>query len=207
MNRHFSMKSEQNFWQKYGKLISLSILLIISTVAVIQYRNSEKIKVEQQASLMYEKMLEASRKSEFSEAEKFARNLTESYAETPYAALGAMMMAKISLDQNKPKQAMENLELAVKISKNGPLHDIAALRLARVYLSDGQLDNALNALPSNNPENAFKVMVEELRGDIYFKQNDLKKAAQAYKDAIVAAPAGSPIMSLQLKYADLKTKE
>lgn len=202
------MNREQNFWHRYGKLVIFSILLLLSTSAIIQYRDHQKTKNEQEASLIYEKMLASSRKQELSQVAELASNLTEKYGDTTYGGFGALMLARLAIEKQNPTLAIEQLKLAMRITKNGPVHEIAAIRLARVLLSEGKYEEALSVLPSENKKDqGFKVLVEELRGDIYYKQNDLKKAAAAYSEAIKSAPNGIPLMSLQLKYTDIKSQE
>lgn len=200
------MNDEKTLWQRYGKLALFLVFVLMLITGTVQYLDLRKTKQAEQASLIYEKMLVKAKQSDFTGAIEDANILINQYAKTPYSVLGAFMVSRIELERNNPQKAIDILSLAVSLGKDSPLQDIARIRLARILLSQARYQEALAALPENK-ETAYTTLFEEVRGDIYFKQNELKKAKEAYAKAMKAAPAGAPLTSLQLKFTDLNVKE
>lgn len=201
------MNVEKTLWQRYGKIALFTVFLMLLASVSVQYFNNKSDKHAEEASVVYEKMMANIKKEDFVAAKTEADSLMNQYAKTPYSALAALMMSRVSVDKNDPKQAIELLNIALALGKKGPLEDIARIRLARVLLSEARYQEALAVLPDENKETGYTTLYEEVRGDIYFKQNELKKAKEAYAKAIKAAPPGVPLTSLQLKFTDLNVKE
>lgn len=212
--------------QRYGKLAIYFVLALLVAVGTLQFMDSRKTKMRDEASSHFDSMLKMAKEKNFDKAIEEANILIKNYEKTPYAGLAAMMQAKVAIDQDKPKEAIESLRLAMRLDNNGPLQNIAKIRLARLLTSEGQYEEALSVLPQENiavknaeektaeNENAhpnnqspYTTLFEEIRGDIYFKQRELKKAKEAYARAMKAAPPGLPLTALQLKYTDLSVKE
>jgi predicted negative regulator of RcsB-dependent stress response len=198
------LNREQTLWQRYGKLFLLSVLLVMLVVAGFQYLSFQKTRKSEQASLVYEKMLTEVRKNNFDKTAEQASILIQDYPETPYGALGALMLSRISIDKNNFDQAEEQLRTAIKLSQKTPVEHVARVRLARVLTGKEKYQEALEVLPtSESKEKAYITLYEEMRGDIYLKQNEIQKAKEAYAKALAAAPQGVALNALQLKYTDL----
>ena len=75
------------------------------------------------------------------------------------------------------------------------------MRLARVQLQLEKYDEALATLSATLPA-AFSAGVEEVKGDIYFKQGKTELARNAYQAAIDGAGEGTN-PALQMKLDDL----
>lgn len=222
------MKKQKTIVQRYGKLAAMGLILLLGVVGVYQFIDYQKTKSQEMASSHFDKMLGFSKVKDYEHATLEANILIKEYAKTPYAELGAFMLAKIALVQDKPKEAIDALHLAINLNKKGPLQDIARIRLARLLSSEGQLEEALNILPKEVDieskgegkdekdqaameqallDSPYATLFEEIRGDIYFKQNNLKKAKEAYARALTSAPPGIPLTATQLKYNDISVKE
>jgi predicted negative regulator of RcsB-dependent stress response len=80
---------------------------------------------------------------------------------------------------------------------------LAQVRLARVFVQQNKLDEAL-ALVATTPEESFTVQYEETKGDILFAKGELVSARDAYQAARAAAMAlGINTQVLQRKIDDL----
>jgi len=203
------MKHEKTLWQRYGKLGLFVGLIVLCTFTGMQMMNARKLEKAEQASKVYEKMLGFMKQEDFKSTSEQAGLLIKEYPKTPYASLAALMMSRIALDKKDPTQAITLLKTVLSLNEKGPLQDIARIRLARILLSETRFQEALDVLPVNTEtkQNSYAMLYEEIRGDIYFKMNELKKAKEAYGKALKAAPPGIPLTSLQLKYTDLNIKE
>ena len=117
-----------------------------------------------------------------------ASELKENYRSTPYASLGALLLAKAKAEQNDIPAVIENLQWVIENGKQDTLQSIAKLRLARVYIAQETLDKAQELLDQDFPQ-AYQSLQAELRGDLFVRRGDKQAASTAYDEAIAAAGA------------------
>lgn len=192
-------------WKVYGKYIILAALAIFIGMGIFQFREHQKAARTEQASLLYDKIYETLRRQDVQATKDLGNQLVSKYPETPYAALAALLQARLELEQNNSTQAIEQLRTALTLAKRGPVEHIARVRLARVLADKAEYEQALKLLETD--PNGYTALYEEVKGDIYMKQNNLDKAREAYAKAGQAVPMGAPAMTLQLKQNDLNNKE
>lgn len=99
-----------------------------------------------------------------------------------YSVMLAMVAAKDAVAKNNLDEAAKQLKWAADNSQDDSIKGVSLLRLARVQSEQQKFDEALSTLSAALPE-AFLAQVEELKGDIYFKQGDKDKARAAYQIA------------------------
>jgi predicted negative regulator of RcsB-dependent stress response len=169
----------------------------------MQYKKQQRL---EEASMVYENLLMAIRQKDIKKVNEDAETITKLFPKTPYASLSALMLARISIEKNNLQEAIEHLQSAIKHAQNTPLEHIARVRLARVYLAEENTTDALNAIQINKIPQGYESLYEEVKGDIYLKQNNIQKAQEAYTDAQKKAPAGVSVAPLQLKQSDLSAQ-
>ena len=131
--------------------------------------------------------------------------LKENYGTTPYASLGALILAKAYVEESDYPLAIENLQWVIDHSRQETLLAIAQLRLARLYISERRLDEAEQILLKEYP-NAYNSLKQELLGDLYASQGDYSSALKAYDAAILSAE-GADIEYLQMKRDNINSKD
>ncbi len=189
-------------WQRYIKLIVVLVCLALFGVGAWQYTEAQKRKKIEEASAHYETMLLAARNKEMKKAGEEAQQLVQEYSRTTYAPLASMMLARIAVEKGDTDKAMDHLKSAIQAGAKGPVEPIARVRLARILISESKYDEALKVLQDYSKD-GYTTLIEEAKGDIYVKQNDLKKAKESYLLALRSAPQGVPTTLLQLKSADI----
>ena len=107
-----------------------------------------------------------------------ATELKDNYSTTPYASLGALLLAKAKAEQGDVSAVIENLQWIVDHGKQDTLQSIAKLRLARVYIAEETLDKAQALLDQDFPK-AYQSLQAELRGDLYVRRGDVSAARTA----------------------------
>ena len=117
-----------------------------------------------------------------------ANELKENYGSTPYASLGALLLAKAKAEKGDAEAVIENLQWVIDHTKQDSLRSIASLRLARVYIAQNKLDEAEGLLDQSFPQ-AYLSLLAELRGDLFVRRGDTEAARGAYDEAIAAAGA------------------
>lgn len=113
----------------------------------------------------------------------FQNQLINEYADTPYAALSALALAKVEYEKDNAEGAVAQLELAIKHANDDVVKQIASLRLASVYIEQGKYDEAL-ALLNTKHDSAYDARYEELKGDLFSARGDVAEARAAYDKAI-----------------------
>ena len=79
------------------------------------------------------------------------------------------------------------------------LIDISRLRLARLLLAEGQLDEARTQLDQVLSA-SYSAEQQELRGDLFLAENNLEQARAAYEAALAAqGGGGNPLLRLKLE--------
>lgn len=109
--------------------------------------------------------------------------LINEYADTPYAALSSLALAKSEYERDNVDAAVAQLELAVKHASDDVIKQIANLRLAKVYIEQSKYTEAL-ALLNLSHAATYDAQYEELKGDLYMAKGDLALARASYDKAI-----------------------
>lgn len=155
------------------------------------------------ASAEYQVMLEQIASGANEEASTHGAQLLGQFADTPYAALAALAMARIKLDEGDSVAASSHLRWALDNTDQAPVKHEARLRLARVLLADNKADEAL-ALLNGVDTGSYAPAYDQLKGDIYVAQGQPDAARSAYQSALAAmAPTAAGRGLLQMKLDDL----
>jgi predicted negative regulator of RcsB-dependent stress response len=127
--------------------------------------------------------------------------LIADYGSTPYAALGAMVLAKIKIEQGELEAAGAQLQWVLSNAGSDLLRQVARLRLVRVLIAAGDPDGAETLLGEATPDTAFAPFYSELRGDIHAARGDVGRARAEYEHALTLMQADTPERGiLRLKY-------
>lgn len=129
--------------------------------------------------------------------------LKSGYSKTPYAAQGALLIAKGHIDNRNFDKAATQLEWVANYADDSKLQHVGRLRLARTRWAQGETETALDLLESVKLE-SFAGLYAELRGDILASLGRNDDAREAYKLAMQSADV-SDLAVLQQKLADLET--
>lgn len=203
MKINAKVASEATLWEQYGKQILIGVVAIALCYGAMQYYRHYQATQAEKASVIYDNLLATVKGRDIAKAKTDAEMLTKQYARTPYGPLAALLLAKFSVEENKLDQASENLKLAMQLDSDGPVHQIARVRLARIMAARENYTEALNLLTPKKIPEGYETLFEETKGDVYLLQNEKGKAREAYKAAQLAAPPGAPVVRLQLKQTDL----
>lgn len=192
----------KSYWQENGNMIIAGIVLGFAGFIGFNLYKDNTLNNEIAVSESYQALIESSAidKTAFSEnAQKF---ISEN-ADSSYASLTALALAKEAADKKDWQSAQTQLTVAIKSAPTEGIKGIASLRLARVQIQQEQYKEALATLAKPLPE-SFTAAIEEVKGDTYLLQGKKELARNAYQTAITAnGLASSP--SLQMKLDDLAT--
>ena len=126
-------------------------------------------------------------------------DLMDRHADSPYASLAALMMAKRSVEDHDLDGARDYLQWVLDHAGDDGLAHIARLRLGSVLLAQRQPDSAL-ALLTVDDMSTYSARYHELRGDAYEQKGEIGLSRNAYQESLNALSASSGIRALvQLK--------
>jgi predicted negative regulator of RcsB-dependent stress response len=115
--------------------------------------------------------------------QRIGSELTERHKSTPYAGLAALVLSRHSFESNDKGRAEAQLAWAMDNAKEEAVREVARLRLGRVMLDAGKVDQVLE-LMAKGPMPGFEFEHFELKGDAFAKKNEKEQARQAYQAAL-----------------------
>jgi predicted negative regulator of RcsB-dependent stress response len=178
-----------------GLLLGLALLFGAKSWFAYQDRRAEE------ASNIYVAMTSAFARGDENLVTDRAGVLIADYSSSPYATLAALMLAKLKVDHGELEAAQAQLRWALDKSASAALRPLLRLRLARVMVAEGKLDEAGALLAQSTPDKAYAPLYNELKGDINAARGAADKARADYELALAALPPESAEHRIvQLKY-------
>lgn len=207
MVEHYVSDDEQaerikKWLKENGSSLVAGIVLGVAVIFGWQWWVGHRAATAEQASLNYELLLQAIQNDNAEQARQQGNLLFEDYGGSPYATLGALMLAKHAVERNDPDAAAQYLQWAVDNGDRAETRDVARLRLARLRLAQERTEDALQLLDAVR-DPSFTVQVQELRGDIHRTRGETEQARAAYLAARAAAPPGNSAGLLEMKLDNL----
>ncbi|WMY94891.1 MAG: tetratricopeptide repeat protein [Arsenophonus sp.] len=139
--------------------------------------------------------------------ETFFRN--EKFFDTKkniYFVLNNIEEAKILVEKNDILNAEKVLLKTLKLTNVKNIKNLINIRLARVQLSLNNTEKALISLMAVE-EKSWNIIVENIRGDIFLKKNDIASARAAYLKGLESDGSENMKTILKIKINSLLQKE
>ncbi len=153
------------------------------------------------ASAVFEELKEAVTGNNRDVAIAKASELQDKFSATPYDAQAALGLAKVYVESGDYDAAIATLKEAISIG-NTELGHVARLRLARVQLAAGKIDDAKTTL-SVRSEGEFSPLYQEMRGDVFAAAGDSEAAVEQYKLALDHPVPLGDVSFIQMKLQNL----
>lgn len=174
------------WWKQYGNLILLAVTAAALTVAGWGawrwYQRNDSV----QASQLYETLAAGARAGDAKALRDASGALTEGYARTLYASMGALAAARFHAGRGELKSAKAQLHWVIERSPADDFRDLARLRLAALLLDEKDFDGALKLLEAK-PLDAYAAQFSALKGDVLIARNQPAEARAAYQLALEKA--------------------
>lgn len=188
----------KKWWKDNGVSVIAGIAIGLGAVfgwrAWVNYQEG----VRQEASAAFEQLMAAAQVEPTEATLARAQAIASHYASTPYAALAQLMAARIAAGAGDKETAREALEAVVAKAPDPGIASIAALRLARLLLSTGELDAARALVARHEDGGGFAGDFAAVRGDIAVAAGDPTEARRAYEQALAAGTANPELVQLKL---------
>ena len=191
------------FWKQYGNFILT--VVVVAALAVAGWRGWGWYQAREaaQAAVFYEQLREAATVKDVARVRSTAGTLFDQYAGTAYGQMAALVAARAYVEAGDIKAAKVPLEWAVSNARDDEFRHAARLRLAALLLDEKAYDQASKVL-AVQAAGRFAGEYADLRGDVLVAQDKPVEARAAYRQALEALAADSPLRRLvQLKLDSL----
>jgi predicted negative regulator of RcsB-dependent stress response len=180
------------FWHDHGTTILAAVVAVLVAVAGWRVWGWYQTSQSTRASAIYGELQKAAGAADQNKVRDLAGTLLESHPRSIYAALAALISAKVQFDAGDLKTARAQLQWAVDQAREPEVQAVARLRLAAVLIDEKAYDDALKVL-AVKPEPAFEALFEESRGDVLQAQGKSAEAKAAYQSALGKTASGNAV--------------
>lgn len=191
----------KKWWKENGTVVVIGLIAGFGILFGGQYWMQYNTTQRQTASLEYAQLQNDLQQQQNDAVMTRGDHLINNFADTPYAVLSALAIAKIKAEEGDMLASRARLQWVLDNSKQQEFLHMARIRMASVMLAEGNSDGAL-ALLGGVDAGEYLPLYEELKGDIYASQSQFSQARSAYEKALKANDKGDNSM-LQMKLDDL----
>jgi predicted negative regulator of RcsB-dependent stress response len=192
----------KEWWKSYGASLVAGVVLGLALLFGYRFWTERQETARVAASALYDQLRQEIEEQK-PEAADTAMKLTAEYANTPYAAMAALLVARQKHQSGDTAEVRKNLEWALANAKDDATRHAARLRLARVLIDAKEIERAA-ALTDEKDIAGFETEYFELKGDLALAQNQRDAARTAYREALKHLSPQSPYRSvLSMKLDDL----
>jgi predicted negative regulator of RcsB-dependent stress response len=186
------------WWKENGVAIVMGIAIGLGAIVGWRYWGDYRDSVAAQGSMVFDQVLANAATGQTEAVVTQARMLSDDFSSTPYAALGALVEAKTLYESGQAEAAIAALTDVIAAAPDPALARIAALRLARMQVAEGQLDEAAKTVADHDTSPEFAGDFAAVRGDIAAAREDHRTARAAYEQALAEGTGFSQLIRLKL---------
>ncbi len=193
----------KDWWNENGTPLLIGAALGLAGFFGWEYYDEQQIKHQATASDQYITLTKKIEAKDSNAQAEIAASIKKDFADTAYAALSAFHLAKLAVE--KQDLAAAKAELSWVIDKNiaEDMSGIAKIRLARILLSEGQAQQAIEQLDFQE-DSGFYELSSLLKGDAYLSLGQKAEALEAYQIAVAKSQTTANHPSLKLIIDELK---
>ncbi|MCB1748920.1 MAG: tetratricopeptide repeat protein [Gammaproteobacteria bacterium] len=205
---HYASEQEQvealkRWWKDNGRPLVFGLAIGIAALAGYRYWDAMQTARAEDASQNYSAMLQMMNDQRIDDARTTGQAIIDTYPDSTYARLSALLLAKLAADTEDYARARELLTPLVEGAGDSEVAPLARARLARLALAEGNADTAA-AYMAKVPPTADEDRFAELRGDILVAQGKPDAARPLYLEALaLAEKLGLERGAIQLKLDNL----
>lgn len=189
----------KSWWKENGTSVAGG--LIIGLAAVFGWRawQDHRESQAQEASAAFEQLVTTVESGNNDAARSQAGLLLEKHGDSAYGALTELMLARVEIAANQPQAARQALERAMTKAPEPGLVKVAALRLARLLIAQGDLAAAMAIITKEDQGGPFAADFAALRGDLALADGRVAEARADYERAISQGAANTALLQLKLE--------
>jgi predicted negative regulator of RcsB-dependent stress response len=188
MTEDEQLEAIKKWWTRYQRPVTIVLSIVLAVVAGWRYWQWHADKVTQQASYTYEQLMMAFAQKDDKAVQAYAKQLSTEYRQTVYADVAHLAMAHYFVTHEQLNDAKNELNDVITHGNMPALQEVAAIRVARILISEKSYDaalNTLNELQTKHSDMVYAAKINELKGDIYAATGRAVKAQNFYQAAQV----------------------
>lgn len=190
------------WWSEYGPYVIAGVLIAVGSLFGFNQYKGNQLEGEVTASVLFESLAKYVDSGNLDAAERVADELSNDYADKPYAAQSKLAMARLYMDKNRDLDAVGALQELLAMRGHKELQHVGRLRLARVFLYQDKAQDVLDLL-ADRESPAFLALYAEVRGDALAALGRTGEARVAYRAALGNSSQSIDRQLVQMKLADL----
>ncbi len=180
----------KKWWRDNGQATVIGIALALALVFGWQAWGRHQQQRLEDASMLYQSLLEADRASAADEAQlatarHLAEQLKNDYSGLTYGVFGGLYKAKYDVNGGDLASAEAELRWVLQQDPEAQLKLQAQVRLAHVLLAQKRYEDAQQVL-AGGEMGEYAALIAELRGDIHLAKGEKTEALSAYQQARAA---------------------
>jgi len=180
----------KSWLRENGSAIVMGLVLAFGLMFGFKQWQAWQVSKRQQASAEYQVLASLLRESNMDAAVTNYQVLKSDFPKSAYTPMAALMMAKARMAAGQVDLAVADLKYAMEHGRPEALKAIARERLARLQLSQGNLDEALKLIDGAPSSIGFESQFAEIRGDIHAAKGETDQAVENYQAALDALQEG-----------------
>ncbi len=196
----------KRWWKANGSSLIAGVIVAVVLIGSWNFWQSYQKDKANQASALYQKLLESDASGDHEAVAKISKRLSEQYSSTAYSGFAALFQAKNLVKQGDLEGAKSILQQLARESSNDEIQHIARVRLVRIMEATNEYEKGLQLIADADASTSdgFGAIYDELKGDLYADLGRLGEARTAYKSALRSGQH-SPL--LQFKLDDITAAE
>ncbi len=183
-DEHEQSERVKQWLVKNGSNLLTGILLAVSTVFAWQWWQNHQVKKSQEAGNQYQTFASAVEKPDFAKAVVLGEAMAKNYADTDYAFLALLRLAKLQQQQGNPEAALAALDKADKVSLNEQNRELAKIRKLQMLISQGKQTDAGKLAATLNAV-YYPGSLADIRGDLALAAGNRAQASEFYREALL----------------------
>ena len=196
----------KNWWAQFGNLLITFLIIILVGFGGFRYWETVQSNKAKDASVSFESVLEMLNKGEKEKAQSLIKSIKQDFPNLAYTDLAMLLEAHILVTENNYNDAEEILLELIDIEPMKGLSQIAASRLARLYLAQGKPDKAMEVFSAQLMDKG-EGRLWELQADIAASMGDHEKALVLYHQPLEKSKIlGYPTTNISLKKNNLPAR-
>jgi predicted negative regulator of RcsB-dependent stress response len=180
-----TVESLRKWWAENGTWILAGLLLGSATLFGWRYWVEYRDQTYATASDAFEQVTAAARQGDIARAEALVVEIGGLPLATPYGDLSRLTIAAAAAESGDLDEAQRQLNMLLEGGTDNGITHLGRLRLARLQLAAGHLDQMTATLLVADP-GPFAPLYAELRGDLALARGDREAAVAAYSEALAS---------------------
>ncbi len=170
------------WWQENGRMVMLSIAVVLVGFAGIQLWRSHQAKQTGEASALFAEVGKQVASKDPKRVNDAAQAVIDRFGSSAYASRAELLAVEANIQAKDIAKAKTQLQWVLDHSKEDALKNLARLKLASLLLDEKNYAEALNLLAAKHPE-SFDALYSDLKGDVLVAQGKTEEARAAYQVA------------------------